>query len=214
MPFSIGTRMSGAAGGLGHGEGRRSCRPTAGRPRLKTRGGTRDVPSKSCYSRSKACRFQSPVWELGVRCGEEGLMHGVPLGPLAMPPSATGGIARRAAARVTEAGLELGPLLHKAHLTASQIQDHQARLAVADQISFLNLVAEAQPDDLLGFHLAQAFEPREVGLLYLVLASSATLGEAMARAERYSTITNEGIRLWCQEGSDFRIRYSYVGVSR
>jgi AraC-like DNA-binding protein len=141
-------------------------------------------------------------------------MHGVPLMPMAMPPSATGGIARLAADRALEAGLDLRPLLHKAGLTAPQIQDRQARLAVAAQISFLNLVAEALPDDLLGFHLAQGFEPREVGLLYFVLASSATLGEALARAERYSTITNEGIRLWCQEGSDFRIRYNYVGVSR
>src|SRR5688500_18534128 len=164
----------------------RSCRPTADRPRLKTRGDTRDVSSRSCYPRPKACRFRSPACEPGVRCGEEGLMHGVTLTPLAMPPSATGGIARLAAARVTEAGLDLNRLLHKAGLTASQIQDRQARVAVADQISFLNLVAEALPDDLLGFHLAEAFEPREIGLLYFVLASSATLGEAMDRAERYS----------------------------
>jgi AraC-like DNA-binding protein len=141
-------------------------------------------------------------------------MHGVPLTSIVMPPSATGGIARLAAARVATAGLELGPILQEAGLTASQIQDRQARVAVAAQISFLNLVAAALPDDLLGFHLAQGFELREVGLLYFVLSSSATLGDAMARAERYSTITNEGIRLWCQEESDFRIRYSYVGVPR
>jgi AraC-like DNA-binding protein len=141
-------------------------------------------------------------------------MHGVSLAALVMPPSATGGIARLAAARGATAGLELGPLLHEAGLTASQIQDRQARVSVAAQISFLNLVAGALPDDLLGFHLAQSFELREVGLLYFVLASSATLGDAMARAERYSTITNEGIRLWCQDESDFRIRYSYVGVPR
>lgn len=141
-------------------------------------------------------------------------MHGLPLAPLAMPPSATGGIARLAAARVLEAGLDLGPLLHQAGLTASQIQDRRARLAVEAQISFLNLVAEALPDELLGFHLAQGFEPREVGLLSFVLASSATLGDALARAERYSTITNEGIRLWCQVGSNVRLRFSYVGVSR
>ncbi|WP_237050895.1 AraC family transcriptional regulator [Microvirga ossetica] len=133
---------------------------------------------------------------------------------LAMPPSATGAIARLAAARVTERGLDLAALLRKAGLTASQIQDRQARVAVAAQITFLNLAAEALRDDLLGFHLAQAFEPREIGLPYFVLASSATLGDAMARAERYSTITNEGIRLLCQAGSDFRIRYCYVGVSR
>ncbi len=115
-------------------------------------------------------------------------MHGLPLAALAMPPSATGAIARLAAARITEGGLDLAALLRKAGLTASQIQDRQARVAVAAQISFLNLAAEALRDDLLGFHLAQAFEPREIGLPYFVLASSATLGDAMARAERYSTI--------------------------
>jgi hypothetical protein len=65
-----------------------------------------------------------------------------------MPPSATGGIARLAAARVCEAGLDLGPLLHKAGLTAFQIQDRQTRVAVAAQISFLNLVAQALPEAL------------------------------------------------------------------
>ena len=55
-------------------------------------------------------------------------MHGVPLTSIVMPPSATGAIARLAAARVATAGLELGPLLHEAGLTASQIQDRQARV--------------------------------------------------------------------------------------
>jgi AraC-like DNA-binding protein len=134
--------------------------------------------------------------------------------PLAMLPSASGTVARLAFAKAAAAGLDTGPLLRKAGLTASQIQDRQARVDAADQIAFLNLVAAALPDELLGFHLAEAFDLREAGLLYFVLASSATLGEALTRAERYSTITNEGVRLRCQEGSDLSLRYSYVGVSR
>jgi Arabinose-binding domain of AraC transcription regulator, N-term len=141
-------------------------------------------------------------------------MQRLPMPFLAMPPDAAGLVARLAVARVRPEGLDPGPLLGKAGLSLSQLQDRHARLDAASQIVFLNLVADALPDELLGFHLAEAFELREADLLYFVLASSATLGEALARAERYSTITNEGVRLQCQEESDLRLRYSNVGVSR
>ncbi|QRM34584.1 AraC family transcriptional regulator ligand-binding domain-containing protein (plasmid) [Microvirga sp. VF16] len=131
-----------------------------------------------------------------------------------MHPTSVGIVARLALARATAAGLDARPLLRKVGLTASQIQDRQARVNAASEISFLNLVADTLPDELLGFHLAAAFELREGGLLYFVLASSATLGEALARVERFSAITNEGVRLRCQEGSDLSLRYSYVGVPR
>jgi len=131
-----------------------------------------------------------------------------------MPPSATGAIARLAADRATAAGLDLTPLLRKAGMTASQIRDPEARVDAAHQVVFLNLVAETLPDPLLGFHLAQGFEPREAGLLYFVLASSAILGDALTRAARYSTIANEGIRLQTPSGKDLRVRCTYSGVPR
>ena len=133
---------------------------------------------------------------------------------LSMPPGAAGLVTRFALARVSAAGLDPAPLLCKAGLSLSQLQDRDARLDAASQIAFLNLVADALPDELLGFHLAEAFELREAGLFHFVLASSATLGEAMVRAERYSTITNEGVRLRCHGGSELSLRYSYEGVSR
>ena len=57
-------------------------------------------------------------------------------------PTATGGIARLAYARVQRAGIELKPLLKKAGITDQQIKDRGARLAVHDQIQFLNLAGE------------------------------------------------------------------------
>jgi AraC-like DNA-binding protein len=141
-------------------------------------------------------------------------MHRLPMTVLAMPPGALGLVARLAVAKVRLAGLDPAPLLSKTGLSLSQLQDRSARLDAASQIAFLNLVADALPDEVLGFHLAEAFELREADLLYFVLASSATLGEALARAERYSTITNEGVRLHCREDSDLRLRYSNVGVAR
>jgi hypothetical protein len=110
-------------------------------------------------------------------------------------PTATGGIARLAYACARRAGLELTPLLKKAGLTDQQIKDRGARLAVHCQIQFLNAIANALGDESLGFHLAQFPDLRELGLLFYVATSSETLGDALQRAARYSSIVNEGLSL-------------------
>jgi AraC-like DNA-binding protein len=129
-------------------------------------------------------------------------------------PSATGGIARLAYAQAKEAGVGLEPLLKKAGLTLSQIEQPGIRLRVRDQISFLNLAAGALQDDLLGFHLAQSFELREIGLLYYVMSSSEMLSEALQRGVRYSSIVNDGISLIYIDRRDVGISFDYIGVGR
>ena len=124
------------------------------------------------------------------------------IGP--MPPTAGGGIARLAVARARAAGVDPVPLLRRANLSPDDVADSDTRLGVWNQITVLNLVADALSDDLLGFHLGQECDLRSIGLFYYVLASSATLGDALARAERYSTVTNEAVKLRCkQEGHAF-----------
>ncbi len=129
-------------------------------------------------------------------------------------PTAAGWVARLAYARARRAGIELKPLLKKAGLTDQQIKDRGARLPVHHQIQFLNLVANALRDDFLGFHLAQLPDLREMGLLFYVPASSETLGAALQRAARYSSIGNEGLSLKCLVGEDIRIAFDYVGIAR
>jgi AraC-like DNA-binding protein len=129
-------------------------------------------------------------------------------------PSAAGGISRLAYAQAKEAGIDLNILLKKAGLTVHQLEDPGVRLKVRDQISFLNLAADALQDDLLGFHLAQPPDLREMGLLYYVSVSSDILSEALHRAARYSRIANEGVSLKYIEGRDACITFDYVGVSR
>ena len=94
-------------------------------------------------------------------------------------PTATGGIARLAAACAREHGITLEPLLRQSDLTSGEIEDWNARIAVEKQVAWLNLVAAALSDDLLGLHLARDFDLRLVGLLYFVLASAPTLGDAL-----------------------------------
>jgi hypothetical protein len=110
-------------------------------------------------------------------------------------PTATGGIARLAYGRAQRAGIDVIPLLKKAGLTAQQIKDQGGRFAVHHQIKFLNIVASTLGDECLGFHLAQSPDLREMGLLFYVAASSETLGDALQRAARYSSIANEGLAL-------------------
>ncbi|HEY7228872.1 MAG TPA: AraC family transcriptional regulator ligand-binding domain-containing protein [Pseudolabrys sp.] len=129
-------------------------------------------------------------------------------------PIATGRLARLAYAHAKAAGIALEPLLKKANLTRSQIENTEAPIGVRDQIKFLNLVAEALNDDLLGYRLAQVPDFREVGLLYYVLASSDVLIDAMQRAARYSSIVNEGIVHKCIERDSIGMSFRYVGVSR
>ncbi len=67
------------------------------------------------------------------------------------------------------------------------------RLPTGNQIVFLNLVAEALADDMLGLSLALDYELRRGGMFYYVLASSATLMDLFERGARFTAIVNEGV---------------------
>jgi AraC-like DNA-binding protein len=112
------------------------------------------------------------------------------------------------------AGIDVAPLMMKAGVTRKQVEDDSVRLPVKGQIKFVELIADALQDDLLGFHLARDYDPRESGLLHFVLNSSDLLGEALRRAERYSTIVNEGMSLRVREGKELSVTFKYVGVER
>ena len=103
-------------------------------------------------------------------------------------PSATGGIARLACARMREAGKGVAAVLSGAGLTVAELSDPSLRLAVRTQIKVLELAAQELQDEFLGFHLARSFDLREIGLLYYVMASSERLADALRNAERYCTI--------------------------
>jgi AraC-like DNA-binding protein len=129
-------------------------------------------------------------------------------------PNATGGLSRLAYARAKAEGIDVAPLLKKSGLTLQQMEDTKARVKVRDQISFLNLIASALPDEFLGFHLAVSSDPREIGLLYYVAATSETLIETLKRTARYSSIVNEGVAIKCSDGKEINMLFDYVGVSR
>jgi hypothetical protein len=57
-------------------------------------------------------------------------------------------------------------------LTPEVIADPEERLSVRSQITPLDEAATALKDDCLGFTMARDFEPRELGLLYYVMASA------------------------------------------
>jgi AraC-like DNA-binding protein len=129
-------------------------------------------------------------------------------------PSDTGIIVRLAFALAEEKGADVETLLRKSGLSRKQVHDLNTRLKVRSEIKFLDLVAEAVGDDLIGFHLSQEFDLREIGLLYYVFASANRLDEALRYAARYSSIVNEGIRLTFRERRETRVAFEYFGVPR
>ena len=133
---------------------------------------------------------------------------------LASIPTAQGGLSRLAIARLKSAGVPVALLLRRAGLTPEVIADPEERLSVRSQIALLDEAAIALQDDGLGFTLARDFDPREIGLLYYVMASSQTLGDALKRVARYSQITNEALVVRYREGNRLIINLSYSGVPR
>jgi AraC-like DNA-binding protein len=129
-------------------------------------------------------------------------------------PTAQGGLTRLAAARLKSAGVPLGPLLIRSGLTPEAIAEPEERLSVKSQITFLDEAAIALKDDCLGFTLAREHDPRKIGLLYYVMASSQTLGDALKRVARYSRITNEALVFTYREGNSLVFNLSYSGVAR
>jgi AraC-like DNA-binding protein len=129
-------------------------------------------------------------------------------------PTAGGGISRAAYAFASKARAPVGPLLRRANLSVEQAKNPHLRIAVRDQIKFLNLVAEELNDEFLGIRLALTTDLRELGLLYYVMASSDTVGEALQRVSRYSTIQNEGVRISYRGGKTVTVAFNYFGVAR
>jgi AraC-like DNA-binding protein len=135
-------------------------------------------------------------------------------GDLASIPMAGGGLSRLAIERLKSAGVPVAPLLKRVGLAPEVIADPEERLSVRSQIALLDEAAIALKDDCLGFTLARDFDPRELGLLYYVMASSQTLGDGLERVARYSQITNEAVMVRYQEGNRLIIGLSYSGVPR
>jgi len=133
---------------------------------------------------------------------------------IARIPSAMGVAARLASAHARKHGINLGPLLRKAGLTTAELADGRTRLPVTGQIDFLNQVARALDDELLGFHLALDLELRQAGLFYYVLASSGTLRDVFERGARFTSIVNEGVVQQFIEGRRVGLALNYAGVRR
>ena len=129
-------------------------------------------------------------------------------------PMAQGGLSRLAIARLNSAGVPVAPLLKRVGLTPELIAEPEERLIVRSQIALLDEAAIALKDDRLGFTLARDFDLREIGLLYYVMASSQTLGEALKRLARYSKVTNEALVFGYREGNRLIVNLSYSGIPR
>jgi hypothetical protein len=80
-------------------------------------------------------------------------------------PSATGGIARLACARLRQEGKDVASVLLRAGVSLEEADDPTIRLEARTQIKVLQFAADELHDDLLGFHLACSLSkvPVEIG---------------------------------------------------
>ncbi|MGB8531063.1 MAG: AraC family transcriptional regulator ligand-binding domain-containing protein [Pseudolabrys sp.] len=111
-------------------------------------------------------------------------------------------------------GVDVEVLLRQAHLTPREIKSKDIPLSVQNQIKFVDLVANATGDPLLGIRLAYSYDLREIGLLYYVIASAENFLGSLLRVARYSDVANEGVDLEVKKGDLLRVRLHYSGVAR
>jgi len=123
-------------------------------------------------------------------------------------------LSRLAYERGRKEGVDVEVLLRQAHLTPREIKNNDVPLGVQNQIQFVDLVASATSDPLLGLRLAYSYDLREIGLLYYVSASAETLLGSLLRVARYSDVANEGVDLEVKKGDLLRVRLHYSGVAR
>jgi AraC-like DNA-binding protein len=133
---------------------------------------------------------------------------------IAHVPSAVGLASRLACARAQVSGIAVRPLLARSGLTLQQLEDPDTRIPVRAQIEFLNHVAEALDEDMLGHQLAVAFDLRQAGLLYYVFASSNNLHEVFERGARFGAVVNESVIQTCIDGRQLGLAMQYAGVRR
>jgi AraC-like DNA-binding protein len=161
---------------------------------------------------------QNPTLEPSARrhgsTREEGQMRRGFAGALSSIPTATGGVARLACARLRDAGIDPAPVIAGAGLTVQEIEDDKRRLDANTQVMVLELAANELQDDCFGFHLARDFELGRIGLVYYVMASSEHLADALENAQRYCAINNEGVRLKISSQRGLVIELEYAGVDR
>ena len=132
---------------------------------------------------------------------------------LVTAPTSAGLASRLAVARLERRGIDPGPLLRQAGLSATALSD-RTRIPVIGQIKFLELVSDAIEDDWIGLTLAEEFDPREIGMLYYVAASSHRFGDALQRLERYARLANEALTVRVKKGPVCSVELSYAGVPR
>ncbi|HEY4472999.1 MAG TPA: AraC family transcriptional regulator ligand-binding domain-containing protein [Stellaceae bacterium] len=92
-------------------------------------------------------------------------------------------------------GIDAGALLLRSELGRAQLTQDPGGVSAASQHRFLELAAIEMDDPLLGLHIAAAMDLREIGLLFYLTASSATVGEALEHLAQYAATTTEEIRL-------------------
>ena len=130
-------------------------------------------------------------------------------------PSATGFAARQAIAALRQRNFAIAPLLQRIGLSEHDFDNRQRRISALAQGKLLEYAAEVLGDNLLGLHLAQQANPREVGLLFYVASAAKDIDDALVLCTRYCRVVNEAVRLKLIRSPEGMIAQTkFVGLPR
>lgn len=164
-------------------------------------GGACHRTERSMYSVARRLRMQSVAKPRRCSWRNCHLPDSDPLNrfaPMKLPysaPIASGWLARHVARRLTEAGLDATALLTSAELPSTLLSNETITADPQATVILLDRAADVLNDKLFGFHLASDFDARQLGLVHYVVASAPTVGEALAREQRFSPLLDHGLAM-------------------
>jgi len=100
------------------------------------------------------------------------------------------------------AGVDPGSLLSRAGLDARTVDDRDARVPTTAYLQLFAAAVELTADAGLGPRVANLIDGRAFGLLGFVVASCASLGDALARFSRYSRLLCDELRVEVADRED------------
>jgi AraC-like DNA-binding protein len=126
-------------------------------------------------------------------------------------PTALSLASRLAAAALQKQGIDYAPLAKRAGLPI----EFPKRVPVVPQAQFLELASTELNDVLLGLHLAESAEPREVGLLFYAASAAETVRDALELLARYYRAVNDGILLRIvSKGTKVKVEVDFARLRR
>ncbi|RBP06288.1 AraC family transcriptional regulator [Roseiarcus fermentans] len=132
------------------------------------------------------------------------------------PPITTGVLVSGVIAALRGRAIDPAPLVERAGLTGVDPARASADALPGAESMLAELAADAAGDPIFGLRLAEAVDPRDLGLLYFLVRAAPTLRDALSLFERFLPAANSGVEadVTASAGGGAIVDFRFLGAPR